>query len=156
MSTKYKVVLAAIALLGAFAAGRYLAPEKIKIEKQIVEVEKKSSNKDAEKNTRKTTTVTKTTYPDGRVEERTVVVEETDRKSSSTTVSEGSKTENEVTEVTHSSSRVTISALAGAPTSSLQLPVYGVAISKPVLGPITVGAWGLSSGVIGASLGLTF
>ncbi len=156
MSTKTKVIIAAIALLGAFATGRWMAPEKVKIEKQIVEVEKKSSDKDAEKSTKKTTTTTKVTRPDGTVEETTTVVEETNRKSSKTETSESGKTETETTEITRGSSKVTITGLAAASVGNPSLPMYGVSISKSILGPITAGAFYLTPGVIGASLGLTF
>jgi hypothetical protein len=51
-------------------------------------------------------------------------------------------------------SRFSVSFLAGL---TLRVePVYGAAVTYRVLGPITVGAWGLSSGVLGASLGVTW
>lgn len=36
------------------------------------------------------------------------------------------------------------------------LPIYGVSINKEIIGPITIGAFGLTSGVIGLSVGLNF
>jgi hypothetical protein len=156
MSEKTKTLITLALMVFSFAAGRWLVPEKVKIEKQIVEVEKKSKDKNAEKNTRKTTTTTKTVYPDGRVEESTVVVEETDRKSSSTEVSEGNKTETELKEITNSSSKVSIQGLAGYRLTTSELPLLGLSVSKPILGPITVGVWGLNNSTFGASLGLTF
>lgn len=159
MTTKTKIIIAASALIGAFATGRWMAPEKVKIEKQIVEVEKKSSDKDAEKSTKKTTTTTKVTRPDGSVEETTTVVEETNRKSSKSETSESGKSDTETTEITRGSSKVSVLALGGVKLSgdvSNQVPVYGLSVSKPILGPITVGVWGLSNSIIGASIGLTF
>lgn len=40
--------------------------------------------------------------------------------------------------------------------TSIIRPVYGVSVSKEVLGPVTVGVFGLTSGVVGVSLGLNF
>lgn len=156
MSNKTKIILAAVALLGAFAAGRWLAPEKVKIEKQIVEVEKKSSEKDAEKSTKKTTTTTKVIRPDGTVEETTTVVEETNRKSSKSETAESGRAETETTEITRSSSKVTISVLGAGDLHVLGQLRYGVLVSKPVIGPVTLGAFYLTPGIVGASVGLTF
>ena len=35
-------------------------------------------------------------------------------------------------------------------------PVYGVSVSKEVVGPVTAGLWGLSDGTVGISVGLDF
>lgn len=156
MGNKTKVIIAAVALLGAFAAGRWAAPEKVKVEKVIVEVEKKTSEKDAKKSTKKTTTTTKITHPDGRIEESTTVVEETVRESSKSETTDKGKTESETTEITRSSSRVTVSGLGAFSLSNGSGPIYGASITKPILGPITVGAFYLTPGILGGSLGLTF
>lgn len=155
MTLKSKIFLVGLALLASYAFGRFSAPEKVKIEKQIVEVEKKVTDRDAEKNTKKTTTTTKITHPDGRVEETTTVVEETNRKSSKTETSESGKSSSETTETTYSSSKVSVSGLWGIQIGTPGV-VYGASISKPILGPITVGAFGLSNGIVGGSIGLTF
>lgn len=39
---------------------------------------------------------------------------------------------------------------------SRQTPVYGASITKQVLGPITVGAFGLTNGSVGGSIGISF
>lgn len=53
-----------------------------------------------------------------------------------------------------------VHALVGTPISLKPLGlgpvVYGAAVERRVLGPISVGAWGLSSGQGGVSLGLVF
>ncbi len=53
---------------------------------------------------------------------------------------------------------INISALAGLDFSKpLALtPIYGISVSKQVLGPIAIGAFGLTNGVVGLSLGVTF
>lgn len=53
-----------------------------------------------------------------------------------------------------------VSALVGAPVHLKPLgvgpPVFGAGIERRVLGPVSFGIWGLSSGEFGASLGVAF
>ncbi len=158
MSRRYWAV--GLALLVSFAAGRWLAPEKIKIEKQIIEVEKKSSNKDteAERNKRKETIITEKINSDGSKETTTHIVEETSasKKAGESNNSESGRAENETKEIERGTAKVTISALAGTTFSTETPIVYGGSISKPIFGPITIGAWGLTNKTAGFSLGLTF
>lgn len=35
-------------------------------------------------------------------------------------------------------------------------PIYGAHVERRILGPVTVGGWGLSSGVVGLSIGVEF
>lgn len=54
--------------------------------------------------------------------------------------------------------KTNISALAGYDFTHVRAltPVYGVSVTREVLGPITVGAFGLTNGVVGISLGVSF
>ncbi len=63
MTPKAKYALASIAILTAFAAGRWLAPEHVKTVKEIVTVKEKQKVKIVEKDVHRTTTITE--YPDG-------------------------------------------------------------------------------------------
>lgn len=49
--------------------------------------------------------------------------------------------------------RVGLSALVGTDFST---PVYGFAVNKEFIGPITLGAWGLTNKTLGVSIGLNF
>ncbi len=51
-----------------------------------------------------------------------------------------------------------VSALAGYDFSSPRSlsPIYGISVNKEVLGPLTVGAYGLTNGIIGVSIGVNF
>lgn len=143
MDIKYKAGIAVVALSTSFAVGRYTVPEKIKEVTKTVEVEKKDEDKHKVTHTTKDTKTDGETIVDQTVTEDTVK-HETDNKDSSSTK-----------QVTAGESKVTISALAGLsiPNST---PVYGLAVTKPILGPLTIGLFGLSNGTCGASLGLTF
>lgn len=153
MTTKWKIAIAGIALLTSFAAGRWLAPEKIKTVKEIVTVKEKQKVRIVEKDVHRTTTITE--YPDGR---KVTVIQDDSTQSSNTDSSSRTNTNSrETTEITRGTSKVTISALGGVSLLSDPLvTVWGVSVTKPILGPVTVGAWGLSNKHYGGSLGLTF
>lgn len=160
MTTKTSVIISAVAMLGAFAAGRWAAPEKIRIETKTVEVERKTeqTKTDTERDRRRETVVTEVERPDGTKERTTKTVEETQttKKTDRTATDDIKTTQSTSEETTRGTSKVTISALAGIPTTAPGVPVYGLHVSKPILGPITVGFWGLSDTTVGCSLGLTF
>jgi hypothetical protein len=129
------IVLAVI----AYAAGRYMSPDKIKTEVKTVEVEK---------------IVTK-------VQHKKVVIKENKDGSKETVIITDTKsdekgksnTDIKNKEVTNKGS-FNISVLAG---SSVPINgVLGISANKNILGPITVGAWGLTNGIAGLSLGINF
>lgn len=147
-----KLAIGLIVVLVSVAVGRFTAPEKVRIETKIVQVDKKTEDKDIDKHEHK---VTKTvTNKDGTTETTTVSDTDTGIADKKTDNSYSSKDTEK--EVTRGSSKVSISALAGLDIHSPGTPVYGGAVSKSILGPIGVGAWGLTDGVFGASLSLTF
>ncbi len=160
---KVKVFIAVVSIGVAFAFGRYTTPERIKIEKVIVEVEKKTkdSNTDAERNKRRETTTREVTHPDGTKEVITTVVEttETSKKSNTHETDKISKKEKDSKEIVKNSNTFNLSLLTGAKLpsgGSLSPLIYGGHITKQILGPINVGVWGLSDSTGGVSLGLSF
>jgi hypothetical protein len=140
MTTKFKLMIAAAGLLTAFAFGRWSAPEYKKTETD------QTQNKEVEKH--KTTTIVEKERPDGTKEKKTVVEEDSEKRSE--------KSSKQIEEIVGSSSRVTVSALAGIALGSLDGVHYGASVSKPILGPIALGAFYLTPGIVGASIGLTF
>ncbi len=162
MTRTTKTVLVSVSLVTAFAFGRWAAPEKVKIETRTVEIERKDSTvqKEQDQNRRKETTKTEVTKPDGTVEKTEKIVEtadthkETDRKD--TTIAETATETSK--EVTRGTTKITIAAMAGVDldTSHGHLMWYGGTISKPVIGPITIGVWYLTAPAAGATIGLTF
>jgi hypothetical protein len=46
--------------------------------------------------------------------------------------------------------------LTGMSLSSLGTPIYGGMLSKQLLGPISIGVWGLSNATGGFALGISF
>lgn len=148
MTIQYKVIGCLVALLAAFAVGRFTgrpsAPAVHTIETLQTESETKTN-----KDTHKTTVITK--KPGG--EETTTITEDTvttaDRKRDSVAHLDQTVTPPRV-------APLNLSILAGVdPTNSFK-PVYGLSLSKQVLGPITVGVFGLTNHNVGVSLGLNF
>lgn len=116
-----------------------MTPEKVRVETKTVEVEKI-----IEKIVHKETKVTE--HPDGTKE--TVVVED------SNTIGRTESTKNTYTKESISKgSKVNISILGGIK-SDLNTVVYGASVSKELIGPITIGAWGLTDKTFGISVGL--
>jgi|ERR1051326_3912424 lipopolysaccharide export LptBFGC system permease protein LptF len=173
METRTKIIISVVALAVAFASGRWLAPTKVKIEKEvvvqekIVEVEKKSTQTDKDQEKHKKTVKKEITRPDGTKEVITTTEDDTNTKQVTKVEDDKSKqddttkVEKETKEVTRSGSPVTISLLTGASLKfenglSAGPVVYGASVSKPILGPISMGLFGLNNGTFGVSVGLIF
>lgn len=147
----YKYLYYVLAVLVVFAAGRYsnrLSP--VTSNKQIDTV-KSDKNQDVETNTK--TTITTTKKPDG----TTTTVKQIDQIVSNKTKTD--QTDNKVSQdssVPQKASVLNVSALVSPGFESGLKMAYGVSVTKEVLGPITVGGFGLTNGVIGLSVGLDF
>lgn len=152
MDVKTKLLIGSAALIGCFLAGRLSAPEKV-VEKRV-EVEKTQKSVDTDKEQHLETTKTTVTKPDGTTETTEKVVVDT-KKKTDLDVTKEKDVSTEKT-VTFQTSKVTISLMVGSELSLPLVPVYGLSVTKPIMGPITVGAWGLSNRVFGVSAGLTF
>lgn len=151
--TRNQWIAVGLAVLVAFASGRWLAPTKVETVTKTVEVDKKSTDTDVSTHQNTTTVVTK--KPDGTVTTTTSVTNDTAKDKQ--TVVELDKSSVTDKTVTRSSDKVTISALGGIDTRGGVNPmVYGGSVSKPILGPVAVGLWGLSNMTFGASIGISF
>jgi hypothetical protein len=159
LTTKTKAAIGGTALLASFAVGRYTVPEKVKTETKTVTVEK-VVYKDREviaDHKKEHVVVVEDKKPDGEVVTKTDTTYDdtkTDKKTD-TTNTDTTTTADKTQEVTRGDSKVTLSALAGLRISD-KTPVYGVSISKPILGPLTIGIWGLNDSSVGCSIGFTF
>ena len=162
LNTKTKVGISVVALAAAFGAGRWATPEKIVIQTKTVEVEKKveDTKKDVAQHVHKTTKTVVVDKPNGEKDTSTEVVEDdnNDTKTDDKVVDNKTSDTESTKTTSYASSKVSVMGMFGSQLSlpPFSPPVYGLSITKPVWGPLTVGAWGLSSGVAGISLGLTF
>lgn len=164
MSTKHKIIISIVAIVLAYAFGYYEAPYKIKTEIKTVEVEKKTDDDkiDDKKNTHTVTTVIVDKKPDG--EETTTTktdeVANDDTKTDDKETLTDNKTTDQTKEVTKSGSTLNISAMAGVNLAGGVAPgqqvMYGGQISRNLIGPVTIGAFYLTPGVVGGSIGISF
>lgn len=147
MSLKHKILFISMGLLGVFYLGRYTA-QKPKVEsetsKSVDSNTKKTSNK------HKVTVITKDCKTG---QEVTTITEDensiTDKNKSSTTTSS-----EVITPI--KPSFLNVSALVGTSVHTIGIPTYGISVTKQLLGPVTIGAYGMTDGVIGLSLGWNF
>lgn len=139
MSLKYKIASALVILAATFTAGRYSVSGKTKT---------------------KTTDTTKTV---DKTEHKKIVIYKKPNGETVTTITDDTNTKTEKTkqviDIKTTESRhniLNVSALVANDFRDTFKPVYGVSVSKEILGPVTVGAFGLTNGVVGVSLGLNF
>lgn len=147
MSYKYKILIAMLALAASFAFGRYTVNSTTK----TTEDTKVDTTIDSDKNKHKETTTVTIELPSGEKRTTTTTTED------SNTIKHSAQ---EVTQhidqtITKGDSYLNVSALAGLDVSKMR-PVYGASVSKEMLGPITLGAFGMTNGLIGLSIGLNF
>lgn len=138
MTTRTKYLLVTLAVVTAFAAGRWTngvskTSDKIDTTTKTKETNHRVTVITKDPSGKETTTITED-----------IVIKEKEKKNEVKTVTVAPK---------HSS--LNISALVGTSIHTLQ-PVYGASISKEILGPVTIGAFGLTNGTAGVSVGLNF
>lgn len=145
MSLKYKITGGVLALAIAFAFGRYTAPMVPNVKTKVNETidDKKATDKDVHKKIVIVKEKDKTT---------TTITEDTDTKTNET---KDTNIKVDQTVTAPARSTLNVSGLAGIDFVKGQ-PVYGASVSKELLGPITVGAYGLTNGVVGLSIGINF
>ncbi len=159
LTRRNKIIIVSVGLLVSFAAGRYTVTESIKTEIHDTEVKKiaEDEKKNRDKEDHKKVVIVVIRKPDG--EETTTTTETDDSEDKETTVVKDTTTDdkvkNETKVVTKGQDKVTVSALGGINVLTGQ-PQYGAAITKPILGPLNVGLWGLNTGAVGASVGVSF
>lgn len=146
---KFKIIAILVAVVVAFAVGRYTAPEPAV---QIVEDTKTHEDKTENKDIEKEKIITIIEHPDGTKE---TVIEEKEKDKSQTHTITDEESHKSITVIPPKMNILNISALAGTPYNEWK-PVYGVHVTKNIAGPITVGVFGLTSKTVGLSVGLSF
>lgn len=139
MTTRVKVLLIILGLVTTFAFGRYSV--------NYDKTETKTENKEKDKEKDTTTTTTTTKKPDGETTTTTTTQTHTETHTS---------TERSDKVVITAPKMTNVSLLIAVPSFRELVPVYGLSVTRPILGPITVGVFGLTNGTIGASAGLEF
>lgn len=137
MPIRLTILLCALSAVLAAAMTKYYFPT---VQTKTVEVEKEVVHNDIQ------TVVHTVKLSSGEVDTTTTTTDHTQR------IETDSKTA-----MIMKSSTINVSGLVANDFSKgLLVPVYGISVSKEFLGPITVGAFGLTSGTIGLSVGINF
>lgn len=144
---KTLVISVVVALLLGLGIGRYSNRQAPNVTTNIDKT--KVTDVKTDINTHKVTTVTET--PKG--DKVTTITEDTKAETKRDTTSD-TKVAQSV--VAPKSSIINISGLVALDTSRGFVPVYGISANKELIGPVTVGAFGLTNGVIGLSIGINF
>lgn len=151
LTSKQKYIIAGVAILVSFATGRFSA-QKANVTK--IASAQTTVKQDQDKNTHTETIITTVKTPDGTVKTVKTIDQIADVKTD-TNVSQLSQTKTDI--IAPKINILNVSALIGNDFSKgIGFPAYGVSVTKQVLGPVTVGAYGLTTGVIGVSIGLNF
>ena len=161
LNMKQKVIVAVVYTAVCIAGGRYLTPVQVKIETKTITVEAKTEDKttNEEKNTHEKKVIVEADKPDGsKTITTTVEVVNNDTTVGTDKAVDDIKSDKEMTKtVTKESSKLHLSFLTGInvinPSQGL---IYGGEVSKDILGPLSIGIFGLSSGTAGCSIGLSF
>lgn len=136
------IAVALVLIIGGFAAGWYMKPEN----KTTDDTKTEETDKTKVIEHKKTTT---TKDKDGN--ETTTIIDDT-----TTTIDHSKDSESHKEIIVSSRSKINVSALAAIDTKSTPIPLYGISVNKEFIGPITIGAFGLTNGIVGVSIGLNF
>lgn len=149
LTIRQKAGLAIGYTLLVFAIGRY-TKSPAKVSTQIVEQQKEKETE--AKNIQTHKTVTETKHPDG----TDTIVTQIDQTTTDAKTEQIDTTIKATTSVTPVKT-LNISVLgANDFHESVFKPTYGLSVTKPLIGPLTIGAFGLMNGVVGVSIGLDF
>jgi hypothetical protein len=155
---KYLYVVGIALLIGTlgYGFGRYSAPIQIKeVEKiKIVTVEKKVENTKEKKDVQ----VVVVQKPDGTTTTTTTDKTTIDIAASTNTDTTSLTDKSKLTVFSRPSWKFTLMGGMDIHTSNLTVvkPIYGGMIERSILGPISIGAWGISNGTFGLSAAIAF
>lgn len=144
------IIVGTLLVLAGYCTGKYTGKPDITTS-EIVKTDEKSNEN---KNTQTHTVVTTTKSPTGEIKTTKV----TDTLVSDKIIDKKDSAVDYQQVVTQPKPKVNISLLAAYDIlhPALNLPAYGLSVSKEVLGTATLGAFGLNNGIIGLSVGLDF
>lgn len=160
VSLKQAAGAAIVIILVSFAAGRYTVPTKTTVETKTVTQTKEDKNTqvDTDKDQHVQTIQVQVKKPDGTVVTTTRTERDTDTKQEmkQDDKTDTASTTQTKTETVRLGGNLNVLVTAGVDVTSPTGLVYGLSLSRPILGPILIGAWGMTNKTVGFSLGLQF
>ena len=154
MSNKVKVLIVAAVALVCFAVGRYTAPSKVTVQTKVVEVDHKVDDSDTKTHEHKKVVIV--TKPDGTSVTTITDSTNSDTKDHSVDISTTTTNQTTTTDKSKNFNNLTVYALAGSNLLHGGAITYGAMVTKPLLGPVFMGLFGMTNLTCGASIGLTF
>lgn len=149
MTLRTKILIVALALLTSFALGRYSVSNPHTITSSQKSADTKVTD---DKDTHTQTKIVESKAPDGTSTKTTIIdTVVTDKKDFNKQVTSSSQTEI----IPQKTGTLNLSIMAGYDYQHDQT-VYGGIVTKEFLGPVTMGLFGLTNGVVGATIGLNF
>ena len=149
MATRLKVLIVILVIVGSFGLGRYSVHPPDVVTHEITKTDTQTKEKEHVQTHTITTTkkeptgvVTTVTVTDTSTQEQTATVVDTSTRIDQT--------------VTQAKPTLNLSLITGVSVQGPFIPVYGLSVTKQVLGPFTVGAFGLTNGTVGVSIGMSF
>lgn len=145
-----------VLVLVGYAFGRYVQPATVITKTEDHEVIKYVERTTKEKDNNKDIVIIETRLPDGTIRKETHIVDKgrviIDKSK------EGSDTKDSKSEtiVSNTKPQWKAAGLLGVADYSLSNRIYGLEIERRILGPIFVGAWGMTNKQLGVSVGLEF
>lgn len=108
----------------------------------------------------KTVTTTALEVEKNKDTHKTTIIEKSPDGKETTTITEDTKATTNLTKDTSikvlAKPSINVSGLVGVDSMNSFKPLYGISLSKEFIGPITAGAWGLTNGTFGVSIGINF
>jgi hypothetical protein len=138
----WKPITSVLAIVVSFAFGHFTGPTKIVTNTVTVQVEHKQEDVKTD------THQVQVKKPDGTT---TTTTDTKTDDSTNTNIQDSTKTTNDIVKQPNTN----ISVLAGLDTKGANL-VYGLSVTRTLLGPITAGIWANTSRTVGLSLGISF
>jgi hypothetical protein len=146
-----------VACLLAFAVGLWIGysrmPAKVETRIEYKQVNKTQTDKSTKKDNDKVVTIVERKLPDGTVTKETVIQDKSKTSTDSETRKDVEISKVEEKTVTYNSGW-SFRLLYGLDTDGTQR--YGLGVDKRLIGPFTLGAFGITGTTLGLSLGVTF
>jgi len=157
ISIKTSAIVLAVAVAASFCVGRYSTPSKVVTKTQTVAAQTDDSVTNVADD--KDETIDKTIEKDGTIKEEIHITDKTD--STTTDQKTSTTTSNTETTKTNLNAEWNVSALATPSrlddvlinTGSM---AYGIHVQRRIIGPFSIGVFGLSNKVYGLSVGASF
>lgn len=153
---KYLVIGSFVLFLVGTACGYFALPAKVvtKTETKVVTQIVKDTSQDKENHLK--VVIVEEKKPDGTVVTTTTKTQDTDTKTNTDTKINKDQDTTTDKEVMYAKNSLTINALAATQIGDTSGVLWGLQVTRKLIGPIQIGVFGLTNRTLGGSLGISF